>query len=41
MTLFEADVPEPGSVFGQALERWCAGARDENTLRLISPSGTA
>jgi uncharacterized protein (DUF1810 family) len=41
MTLFEAAVPEMGSVFGEALDRWCAGERDSNTLRLLSDSGTA
>jgi uncharacterized protein (DUF1810 family) len=40
MTLFEAAVPETESVFGQALDCWCAGERDPNTLRLISTSGT-
>ena len=40
MTLFEAAVPEAGSVFAQALDRWCAGERDPRTLQLIA-SGEA
>jgi uncharacterized protein (DUF1810 family) len=36
MTLFESAVPEAGSVFAQALDRWCAGERDHRTLELIA-----
>jgi uncharacterized protein (DUF1810 family) len=35
MTLFEAAVPHE-ALFGQALDRWCAGVRDPRTLRLLS-----
>jgi uncharacterized protein (DUF1810 family) len=38
MTLFEAAVTEADAVFGQALERWCAGERDPHTLQLIASS---
>jgi uncharacterized protein (DUF1810 family) len=34
MTLFEAAAPEDPT-FGQALDRWCGGHRDESTLRLL------
>jgi uncharacterized protein (DUF1810 family) len=34
MTLFEVAVPEVKS-FGQALDRWCAGKRDDRTLELL------
>ena len=35
MTLFEQAAPgEP--MFGRAMDRWCAGARDEQTLRLLA-----
>ena len=38
MTLFEAAAPgEP--VFGQALDRWCGGRRDQNTLELLGLAG--
>ena len=41
MTLFEAAVPQADPVFGQALERWCAGEPDPGTLQLIaSPEAT-
>jgi len=36
MTLFEAAAVRPDPVFGQALERWCAGERDARTLQLIA-----
>jgi uncharacterized protein (DUF1810 family) len=36
MTLFEAAAEQTTSVFGQALDGWCAGARDPHTLRLIN-----
>jgi uncharacterized protein (DUF1810 family) len=39
MTLFEAAVPQADAVFGQALERWCAGERDPRTLQLIALAG--
>ena len=41
MTLFEAAVPLPDPVFGQALERWCAGERDPRTLQLIASAGAS
>ena len=34
MTLF-ALVSDPGSLFHQALKRWCGGAMDRQTLRLL------
>jgi uncharacterized protein (DUF1810 family) len=34
MTLFEVAVPQV-PLFGQALDRWCAGERDDRTLRLL------
>jgi uncharacterized protein (DUF1810 family) len=34
MTLFEAASPAP--LFGQALDRWCAGERDERTRQLLA-----
>ena len=39
MTLFEAAVPQADPVFGQALERWCAGVRDPQTLHHIALAG--
>jgi uncharacterized protein (DUF1810 family) len=39
MTLFEAAAPPADPVFGQALERWCAGERDHRTLQLIASAG--
>jgi uncharacterized protein (DUF1810 family) len=36
MTLFEAASPPEDTIFGQALERWCAGERDPYTLQLIA-----
>jgi uncharacterized protein (DUF1810 family) len=36
MTLFEAVAPQE-PVFGQVLERYCDGERDEATLRLLAP----
>ena len=42
MTLFELAVAEVQS-FGQALDRWCAGKRDDRTLELLRmqrPTGT-
>jgi uncharacterized protein (DUF1810 family) len=38
MTLFEAAALGGEEVFALALDRWCAGERDQRTLRLISPS---
>jgi uncharacterized protein (DUF1810 family) len=39
MTLFEAVAPEE-PVFGEVLEKYCAGQRDDLTLRLLdSPAG--
>jgi len=35
MTLFEAAAPEV-PLFGQALDRWCAGQRDDKTRQLLS-----
>jgi uncharacterized protein (DUF1810 family) len=35
MTLFEIAAPET-PLFGQALDRWCAGERDERTRRLLA-----
>ncbi len=35
MTLYEA-AEEAGSVFGEAIERMCGGARDEATLALLT-----
>jgi uncharacterized protein (DUF1810 family) len=40
MTLFEAALPK-APIFAQALDRWCAGRRDEMTLRLLSSTGSA
>ena len=34
MTLFEVAVPEI-QLFGQAIDRWCAGKRDDRTLALL------
>ena len=34
MTLFEVAVPEV-KFFGQAIDRWCAGKRDDRTLELL------
>lgn len=34
MTLFEVAVPG-AELFGQALDRWCAGKRDDRTLELL------
>ena len=39
MTLFEAVAQAGDNVFAPALDRWCAGQRDEQTLRLISSTG--
>jgi uncharacterized protein (DUF1810 family) len=39
MTLFEAAAPQTNPLFGQALERWCAGERDHRTLQLIASAG--
>ena len=39
MTLFEAAAPQVNAVFGQALERWCAGERDLRTLQLVASAG--
>lgn len=36
MTLFALAAPEEGSVFRQALDRWCDGRMDERTLALIA-----
>ena len=35
MTLFDIAAPE-APLFGQALDRWCAGERDERTRRLLT-----
>jgi uncharacterized protein (DUF1810 family) len=35
MTLFELAVPEV-KLFGRAIERWCAGKRDDRTLELLN-----
>jgi uncharacterized protein (DUF1810 family) len=40
MTLFEA-VAGPGSVFSQALDRWCEGRRCEATLRQLRPAAAS
>jgi uncharacterized protein (DUF1810 family) len=41
MTLFEAIAPDEESVFRLALDRWCAGQRDERTLGMIAATGPA
>jgi len=35
MTLFEVAVPKV-QLFGQAIDRWCAGKRDDRTLELLN-----
>jgi uncharacterized protein (DUF1810 family) len=37
MTLFEAALPA-AAVFGQALDQWCAGGRDDRTLQPLASS---
>jgi uncharacterized protein (DUF1810 family) len=39
MTLFEIAVPDVPR-FGEALDRWCGGERDERTLLLLSREAT-
>ena len=39
MTLFEIAVPSV-PLFGEALERWCGGERDERTLELLARQET-
>jgi uncharacterized protein (DUF1810 family) len=34
MTLF--DLAAPNGVFGQTLDRWCDGRRDERTLNMVA-----
>jgi uncharacterized protein (DUF1810 family) len=38
MTLFEIAVPSV-PIFGEALERWCGGERDDRTLDLLTSQG--
>lgn len=40
MTLFETAAADDGSLFQQALDRWCAGQADERTRRLLSSHGS-
>lgn len=40
MTLFSRVAPDKGSLFHQALDRWCEGIPDEHTLVLISGSAS-
>jgi uncharacterized protein (DUF1810 family) len=37
MTLFEVASPQVGTLFSQALDGWCGGERDEQTLALVEP----
>jgi uncharacterized protein (DUF1810 family) len=39
MTLFEIAAPET-QLFGQALDRWCAGERDGRTRQLLATSAS-
>lgn len=41
MTLFEAAAAQAEPLFGQALERCCAGVRDPHTLQLIASPGAS
>jgi uncharacterized protein (DUF1810 family) len=40
MTLFSLAADDPGNPFGLALDRWCGGRPDEQTLVLIEPTGS-
>jgi uncharacterized protein (DUF1810 family) len=39
MTLFALAAGQTEGIFDQALQRYCAGKRDEQTLALVTPSG--
>ena len=39
MTLFSLAVEDPDNPFRQALDRWCGGRPDEQTLALIDAGG--
>ena len=41
MTLFSLAVSDPDNPFRPALERWCGGHPDEQTLALIGSEGTS
>ena len=41
MTLFEVAAPPEEKVFGEAIDRWCAGQRDARTLQLLSSRTSA
>ena len=39
MTLFAVAAADPASAFHQTLDRWCHGARDPQTLKLLEAGG--
>ena len=39
MTLFAVAAADPASAFHQALDRWCRGALDPQTLKLLEAGG--
>jgi uncharacterized protein (DUF1810 family) len=39
MTLFASAAADPESVFDRALDRWCGGALDPQTLKLLETGG--
>ena len=39
MTLFASAAADPDSVFYRALDRWCGGALDPQTLKLLETGG--
>ena len=39
MTLFALAAADPASVFYKALDRWCSGTLDSQTLRLLEAGG--
>jgi uncharacterized protein (DUF1810 family) len=41
MTLFALAAADPASVFDKALDRWCAGVMDPQTLKLVEADGKA
>ena len=41
MTLFALAAADPASLFYKALDRWCGGALDSQTLRLLDAGGRA